>query len=45
VSENDIIDDISSEIAWNVISKNGRAIFTNSEELKTLGDIALKVRY
>jgi len=28
-----------------VISKKGRAIFTTQEELKTLGDIALKVRY
>lgn len=40
-----IIDDITSDIAWNVISKKGRAIFTTQEELKSLGDIALKVRY
>jgi len=40
-----VIDDITSDIAWNVISKKGRAIFTTQEELKTLGDIALKVRY
>ncbi len=39
------IDDITSEIAWEVISKKGRAIFTDQEELKSLGDIALKVRY
>jgi len=40
-----IIDDISSDIAWEVISKKGRAIFTTLEELKVLGNIALKVRY
>ena len=40
-----VIEDISSEIAWDVISKKGRAIFTTQEELKSLGDIALKERY
>jgi hypothetical protein len=40
-----VIGDITSDIAWNVISKKGRAIFTTQEELKSLGDIALKVRY
>lgn len=45
VKQVDIIDDISSEIAWEVISKKGRAIFTSQEEIKSLGDIALKVRY
>jgi hypothetical protein len=40
-----VIDDIVSEIVWEVISKKGRAIFTNPEEKKPLGDIALKVRY
>lgn len=44
-AQSDNIDDISSEIAWEVISKKGRAIFTNKEEIKTLGDMALKVRY
>ncbi len=39
------IDDISSDLAWEVISKKGRAIFTTQEEFKSLGDIALKVRY
>ena len=39
------IDDISSDIAWEVISKKGRAIFTSQEEIKSLGDIVLKVRY
>jgi len=39
------IDDIASDIAWEVISKKGRAIFTTQGEFKSLGDIALKVRY
>jgi len=40
-----VIDDITSDIAWEVISKKGRAIFTDQEEFKSLGNIALKVRY
>jgi len=40
-----VIDDITSEIAWDVISKKGRAIFTAQEEFKSFGNIALKVRY
>jgi hypothetical protein len=40
-----IIDDITSEIAWEVISKKGRAIFTDLEEFKNFGNYALKVRY
>lgn len=44
-TQTDVIDDISSEIAWEVISKKGRAIFTSQEEIKSFGDIALKVRY
>jgi hypothetical protein len=40
-----VIDDITNDIAWEVISKKGRAIFTNQEEIKSLGNIALKVRY
>lgn len=45
MTQKDVIDDISSEIAWEVIAKKGRAIFTSQEEIKSLGDIALKVRY
>jgi hypothetical protein len=41
----EVIDDITSDIAWEVISKKGCAIFTNQEEFKTFGNIALKVRY
>jgi hypothetical protein len=40
-----VIDDITSDISWEVISKKGRAIFTSQDEFKSLGDIALKVRY
>lgn len=45
VTQTNVIDDISSEIAWEVISKKGRAIFTDQDEIKLLGNIALKVRY
>jgi len=40
-----VIDDITSDIAWEVISKKGRAIFTSQEAFKSFGNIALKVRY
>ena len=39
------IDDITSKIAWEVISKKGRTIFTEQDELKELGKIVLKTRY
>lgn len=39
------IDDITSIIAWEVISKNGRAFFTSQDEIKDLGKIVLKTRY
>jgi len=39
------IDDITSTIAWEVISKKGRVIFTSQEEIKNLGQIVLKTRY
>jgi len=45
VTQPGVIDDITSEMAWQVISKKGRAIFTNQEEFKSIGNIALKVRY
>lgn len=40
-----VVDDIISMIAWEVISKNGRAVFTRQEELSDLGEVALKVRF
>jgi len=39
------IDDITSTIAWEVISKKGRVIFTSQDEIKDLGKIVLKTRY
>ncbi|MBA3898717.1 MAG: hypothetical protein H0X62_00670 [Bacteroidetes bacterium] len=45
INQPGVIDDITSEIAWEVISKKGRVVFTNQQEIQTLGDIALKVRY
>ena len=39
------IDDITSNIAWEVIAKKGRVIFTEQEELNELGKIALKLRF
>lgn len=40
-----VVDDISDKIAWDVIAKKGRAIFTNQEEIKSLGNLVLKLRY
>ncbi len=45
VTQPEVIDDITSNIAWEVISKKGRAIFTSQDEIRDLGHIALKVRY
>ncbi len=44
-SQPEVIDDIANEIAWKVISKKGRVVFTDQVEIKDLGDIVLKVRY
>ena len=41
----DTIDDITSNIAWEVLSKKGRVFFTSQEEIKDLGEIVLKTRY
>jgi hypothetical protein len=41
----DAIDDIVSTIAWEVVSKKGKVIFTAHDEILDLGQIALKVRY
>lgn len=45
VTTPDVTDDIVSEIAWEVMSKKGRAIFTDQDEITAIGKIALKVRY
>lgn len=39
------VDDIISTISWEVLSKNGRVVFTEKDELANLGQIALKTRY
>ena len=39
------VDDIVSTIAWEVISKKGKVVFTAQDDLLDLGQIALKVRY
>jgi hypothetical protein len=39
------IDDITSNIAWEVLSKKGRVFFTLQDEIKDLGKIVLKTRY
>ena len=39
------IDDITSNIAWEVLAKKGRTIFTTQDEIKDLGKIVLKTRY
>lgn len=45
LTEKDAIDDITSTIAWEVLSKKGRVFFTSQEELREMGDIVLKTRY
>ena len=39
------IDDIVSLIAWEVVAKGGRTVFTQQDQIKSLGEIALKPRY
>lgn len=41
----DVVEDITSTIAWEVLSKNGRVYFTQQDEIKDLGKIVLKTRY
>jgi hypothetical protein len=40
-----VIDDITGDIAREVLTRKGRAVFTDQDELQTVGEIALKVRY
>lgn len=40
-----VVDDITSDIAWEVISKKGRVVFVSKEEMEEFGSIALKIRY
>ncbi|GJM28413.1 MAG: hypothetical protein DHS20C17_10480 [Cyclobacteriaceae bacterium] len=39
------IDDITSNIIWQVLEKKGSVVFTTQEEIKDLGKIVLKTRY
>lgn len=39
------IDDITSNIAWQVLEKKGRTVFITQDEIKDLGKIVLKTRY
>jgi hypothetical protein len=43
--EPNAVDDVTSNIAWEVISKKGKVFFTLQDEIKELGNIVLKVRY
>lgn len=40
-----VVEDIVGSIAWEVVLKKGRAVFTENGTLGELGNIALKVRY
>jgi hypothetical protein len=44
-SQPGVIEDIANEIAREVILKKGRVIFTDSDEIKKMGNIVLKIRY
>lgn len=44
-TQDNVIDDITSDIAWSVLSKSGRVLFTAQDEIKDLGKIVLKTRY
>lgn len=45
LTQRDAIDDITSNIAWEVLSKKGRVFFTAQDEITELGNIVLKTRY
>ncbi len=45
IMQPDVIDDITDRIAWDVVAKNGRSIFTNKDESPSSENISLKVRY
>ncbi len=45
VTSENAIDDITSNIAWEVLSKKGTVHFTSQEEIEGLGKIVLKTRY
>lgn len=44
-SGKEVIDDVASTISWEVVSKKGRVVYTEQEQLNDLGNIVLKTRY
>ena len=40
-----VLEDITNDIAWNVVNNGGRTVFTSAEDVKDLGEIVLKTRY
>jgi hypothetical protein len=44
-TQRDVIDDITSTISWEVLSKKGRVMFTTQDEIQDIGQIVLKTRY
>ncbi|MDD2412488.1 MAG: hypothetical protein RBS19_09520 [Bacteroidales bacterium] len=40
-----VIDDVTSNIAWEVLSKNGRVFFASRDEINEVETIVLKTRY
>ncbi len=45
IDKPNVIEDITSVIAWDILDKGGRVYFTHQEEIKDLGEIVLKTRY
>jgi hypothetical protein len=45
ITKPNVIDDITSNIAWEVMSKKGRVLFTSQDEINEIGKIVLKTRY
>jgi hypothetical protein len=45
VTKPNVIDDIISRIAWDVLSKNGKVFFTTQDEIREIGKVVLKTRY
>ncbi len=40
-----VVDDITNQIAWEVLSKKGRVSYTAQDEIRDLGPIVMKTRY
>lgn len=45
VTQPNAIDDITSNISWEVLSKKGKVFYTAQDEIEDLGKIVLKTRY